>query len=329
MPSLLVSGGSGFIYSWVCRHFVNQGWDVTIADHFDMQGKGKNIEDILSHVQLLIGDLATGALAERCAAIRPDYVVHAAAYTHVDDAITNPEAFIVNNVVGTTRLLQALALSQQSFEKILVVSTDEVYGSTPPGMAFAEGQPFAPSNAYSASKVGVEAIVGAFWRTHGLPLVIVRPCNTYAPKQFPSKVIPKFVGQMLRGEPVTLYNDGSGARDWLHALDHARAVQVLLEQGQPGEAYNLGADEEHSDRAIAEGIASILQDRGFIDGRPTIAFVPGRPGHDRRYRMQTDKLRALGWQPSVPFDAGLEETVLWNALHQDWWADDRCQVAVR
>ena len=327
MASSVISGGAGFIYSHVARHFVNLGWDVIIADHFDMQGKGKNIADLLPRVRLIIGDLTVGALAARCAEVRPDYVVHAAAYTHVDDSITDPERFMLNNVLGTTRLLQAFSQSGHIPTRILIVSTDEVYGSTPPGVAFTESQPFAPSNAYAASKVVVEAIAGAFHTTHTLPILIVRPCNTYAPGQFPAKVIPKFIGQLLRNELVTLYNDGQGSRDWLHAEDHARAVETILDRGQVGEAYNLGADEEHTDRDILIRIEAILSYLGYLTTPGSIAKVPGRPGHDRRYRMQTDKLRALGWVPQVAFSDGLRETVRWNAEHQEYWAHDLVGVA--
>lgn len=330
MPNILITGGAGFIYSHVARYFVERGWNVTIADHFDMQGKGKNIVDILPKVRLLIGDLCTGALVERCAEICPDYVVHAASYTHVDDSIMYPERFVMNNVVGTTRLLQALWEKQGDSGttpvKIIIVSSDEVYGPTPYWCFFDEHTPYNPSNAYAASKVGVEAIAQAFFTTHHLPIVIVRPCNTYASKQFPTKIIPKFIGQMLRKEPVTLYNDGGGSRDWLHADDHALAVYTLLMKGQLGHSYNLGANEEHTDADILERIQTILFQHRYIESPAMVIKVPGRPGHDRRYAMDSSKLGVLGWSPEISFDCGLEETVLWNASHQDWWENDLCGV---
>jgi len=326
MPSVVITGAAGFIYSHVARHFVEQGWDVTIADHFDMQSKGKNLVDILPRVQLLIGDLTIGALADRCAAIQADYLVHAAAYTHVDDAIIDPERFMLNNTLGTTRLLQALWQQQTQTgvlpRKILIVSTDEVYGPTPPGVFFDEDTPYAPSNAYAASKVGVEAIAQAFWRTHRFPLMIVRPCNTYGPGQFPNKVIPKFIGQIFRHEPITLYNDGQGSRDWLHVTDHARAVQTVLEHGLAGEAYNLGAGEEHTDIDLCTRILAQLEIMGLSAASVPATYVPGRPGHDRRYAMDCRKIRRLGWAPMVEFTQGFAETVAWNARHQAWWDTD-------
>jgi dTDP-glucose 4,6-dehydratase len=327
MPSLCVTGSAGFVYSHVARYFVQQDWDVTIADHFDWQGKARNIRDLIPHVKLLIGDLATGTLAPRCAEVRPDYVIHAASFTHVDDSITDPERFMLNNTIGTTRLLQALWHEYQETghlpRKIIIISTDEVYGSTPPGIFFDEQAPYNPSNAYAASKVGVEAITRAFYLTHQVPLVVVRPCNTYSTGQFPSKVIPKFVRQMLRGEPVTLYNDGQGSRDWLHALDHARAIHTLLDKGLPGETYNLGAGEEHTDEDICRRIQGILTHAGYTIARQAkITLTPGRPGHDRRYAMNSEKLRRLGWAPETVFENGLIHTVLWNAKNQDYWTSD-------
>lgn len=325
---VVITGAAGFIYSHVARHFLRQGYGVTIADHFDAQGKGRNIASIIKDVKLLIGDLVYGDLAKQCAAVEADYVIHAAAFTHVDDAIADPVRFALNNVVGTTMLLQALVKHAHRPEKVIIVSTDEVYGSTPAGQVFDEQARYNPTNAYSASKVGVEAMANAFWNTHKLPVVIVRPCNTYSIMQFPSKAIPRFVGQMIRREPVTIYNDGQGSRDWLHATDHARAIETLCLAGVPGEAYNLAAGEEHTDLDIATRIIEILsgQPVGIDPSALPLTYVPGRPGHDRRYAMDGSKLRALGWQPRVPFDEGLRETVLWNAAHQDHWQHDLVEV---
>ena len=313
---VLVTGGAGFIGSAVTTHLVRQGHQVTVADRFTYAGKARNLGPVLSKIGLLIGDLAQGDLAVRCAETAPEAIIHMAAETHVDRAIADPEAFVVSNTLGTTRLLQALYQYSAGVKKIVVYSTDEVYGPTPAGTVFDEQAPFRPSNAYSASKVGVEGIAHAFWVTHQMPVCIVRPCNTYGPGQHPEKAIPRFVGQMLRGEPVTLYNDGHGSRDWMHTTDHARAVETVMLAGTPGEAYNLAAGEEHTDRDIAERLQTIL------DVPATLTYVPGRPGHDRRYAMDGAKLRLLGWQPQVPFAQGLLQVVQWTVAHQDWWAQD-------
>jgi dTDP-glucose 4,6-dehydratase len=331
--TVLITGGAGFIGSHVARHFVRRGYRVVIADRFTYAGRGRNLQDLWPHIELLVGDLATGDLAERCANVHADYVIHMAANTHVDRAIGDPEGFMVSNVVGTTRLLEALSLEDRwgrgFLTKVIVYSTDEVFGATPVGEQFDEAAPFNPSNAYSASKVGVEAITNAFFVTHKLPVVIVRPCNTYGPGQDAEKVIPKFVHQLLAGQDLTVYNDGQGARDWLHVEDHARAIEVLCKAAKPGQSFNLAANDEHTDMEIAVRIAELVTGKphGIDPSLLPIRFVPGRPGHDRRYWMKGDNIRALGWFPVVPFDQGFAETVRWAMAHADHGQSDLVKVA--
>jgi len=328
--------GLGFISSHVIRHFVESGHDVTVATRNTYAAKFKGVHDILADINVLIGDLAEMHFARQCAATQPEWVIHMAAETHVDRAIEDPQCFIRSNVLGTTNLLQALweiggqpAYGNHHANKIIVYSTDEVFGSTPEGQCFDEQAPYNPSNAYSASKVGVEAIANSFWVTHQMPTIVVRPCNTYGPGQHPEKVIPKFVGQMLRGEPITVYNDGKGARDWLHVDDHAKAIHAICENGEPGESYNLAAGEEHNDMDIALRIQQTLIGNGYIG--PTsldsmIKLTPGRPGHDRRYWMDNTKLSLLGWGPVKPFWRGFTDTVIWTAENQDYWDSDVVKV---
>ena len=326
---ILVTGGAGFIGGHVVEYLVGRGHDVGVFDKFTYAGKAKNLAAVLDRVDLLIGNLATGDRAKVAAEWGPEAVVHMAGDTHVDHAIRDPFRFQYNNVLGTCALLEALRQMSRPPSRVLVYSTDEVFGPTPGGVAFDESAAFRPSNAYSASKMGVEGLATSFYVTHGLPTVIVRPCNTYGPRQHPEKVIPKFVRQMINKQPVTLYNDGQGARDWLHVHDHARAVEVLLERGEPGTSYNLAAGDEHTDSEIAHGIERILRAGGYLDGIVNIVNVPGRPGHDRRYFMDGSRLRALGWVPIVQFDDGFHETVLWNARNTDYWNTDvvRMQMA--
>lgn len=326
---ILITGGAGFIGSAVTKFFVERGHEVIVADRFTYAGKARNLEPVLQDVAFLFGDLATGDLAERCATTRPDWVVHLAAETHVDHAIAHPERFVQSNMVGTTRLLQELYREDYHPGKIVVYSTDEVFGPTPAGIRFTEHAALRPSNAYSASKVGVEAIATAFHVTHAMPIVVVRPCNTYGPGQHPEKAIPRFVAQCLRGEPMTLYNDGQGSRDWLFVTDHAAAIEFLLRLGVPGEAYNLAAGEEHTDTDIARRIAELLRDEALPADPAALPIVyrPGRPGHDRRYAMDGSKLRALGWETRRRFDEAFAETVFWNAAHQDFWINDLVKVS--
>lgn len=318
---VLVTGGAGFIGSSIAEYYVHRGHTVAVADKFTYAGKARNLADSLSQLELLIGSLSTGDLATRCAEWHPDVVIHCAADTHIDRSIADPFRFQINNPNATCSLLQALWTSGHTPTKIVVYSTDEVYGPTPSGMAYKETQPFHPSNAYSASKVGVEGLATAFYVTHGMPITVVRPCNTYGLRQHPEKVIPKFVRQLMRGEKLTLYNDGTGSRDWLHTADHARAIDTIVHSGHPGEAYNLAAHEEHSDAEIAELVQSTLEKPG------SIVYTPGRPGHDRRYFMDGSKLRALGWEPQENFQSRIRETILWNAANQDYWDSDTVRLS--
>lgn len=322
---VLITGGAGFIGGHVTEHMVAQGHTVAVADKFSYAGKAKNLAAVLPHIDLLIGSLSTGDLAQRCAEWAPEWVVHMAGDTHVDMAIADPFRFQVNNVYGTCALLEQLR-RVPSVSKAVVYSTDEVFGPTPPDKAFSESTPFRPSNAYSASKCGVEGLATSFFVTHGLPTVIVRPCNTYGPRQHPEKVIPKFIGQIMRGDQVTIYGDGNGARDWLHTADHARAIEMLLLNGEPGTSYNLAAEDEHSDIEIFETITDIMEEHGLAEKAaawpPLVTYTPGRPGHDRRYMMDGARLRGLGWRPTVPFMEGFRDTVMWCAINQGYWDDD-------
>lgn len=325
MSRILITGGAGFIGSHLTDHFVESGHTVAVADKFSYAGKGRNLADVLPRIDLLIGNLASGDLAKRCAEWGPEVVIHAAGDTHVDMAIADPFRFQVNNVLGTCSLLEALRRMDKPPRKVIVYSTDEVFGPTPGGVAYREDQGFRPSNAYSASKVGVEGLASSFWVTHGLPTVVVRPCNTYGRRQHPEKVVPKFTGQILRGEPVTLYNDGEGSRDWLHTSDHARAIAAIIEHGEPGTSYNLARGDERTDRQVYEMIVGVLRDTGF-SGEPATTYVPGRPGHDRRYIMDGSRLRSLGWTPAVDWADGMRDAVLWNVQNAHWWDGDAVRL---
>lgn len=320
---ILVTGGSGFILSHVSEHFVRLGHEVTILDRFSYAGKARNLAGIIDKVELVIADTAESDLEYRLGDRKFDVCIHGASETHVDRSITDPLCFQRSNVIGTTRMLEYLRQHQPQIQRVIVYSTDETFGPTPLGVAFDENAPMKPSNSYAASKVAMEALAHAYWVTHKLPTVVMRSCNTYGTRQHPEKVIPKFVRQMLSGHSVTLYNDGRGSRDWLHTHDHARAVALLMEKGVAGTSYNLAAGEEHTDADIAERIAAVLKSRDDAETIfSQISYVPGRPGHDRRYFMDGSRIRALGWKPIVPFEDGFRETVLWNAQNTGYWDSD-------
>ena len=326
---ILCTGAFGFIASHIAKHLDSVGYEVHIADRLSYAGKWRNVEPLLRRAKLWIGNLAEKEFCEKLASYGFDRIVHCASNTHVDRSIADPIQFTMDNVLGTNQLLHAFEPDRLSLvrpDRIIVYSTDEVYGPTPPGTAFDETAPFRPSNAYSASKVGIEGLASAYFTTFGMPICVVRPSNVYGRGQHPEKAIPRFTRQALKGTPLTVHNDGGGSRDWVHTSDHARAIEVLLEKGEPGQAYNLPRNDEHTDIVVASEICNIL---GFHDPRavPGIQFVSGRPGHDRRYYLNGSKIRALGWTPSVLFKDGLRDAVEWTRdAGEDWWDHDYVQV---
>ena len=313
MSKVLITGGAGFISSHVAGYLGKQGFEVHVADRLSYAGKIRNVAGNCPDAKLWMGDLKSSEFCDKLAAIGFDAVIHAAGNTHVDHSIKDPISFTLDNVLATNQLLHAFEKTPTRF---VIYSTDEVYGSTPAGCIFDESTSFNPSNAYAASKVGIEGLARAYFVTFGMGIVVVRSCNTYGRGQHPEKAIPRFTRQCLKGEPITVHNDGSGSRDWLHTHDHARAIRLLMEQGQPGQAYNLARGEEHTDLEVATRIAELCHTK------PNILFVPGRPGHDRRYWMDGTKIRTMGWAPEVPFDWGLRDAVEWTIDNQDWWEHD-------
>ena len=311
---VLVTGGAGFIGSHVAAH-LKHSYDVHIVDRFSYAARFRNLAGVISDARLWVGDLKEWDVCVGLAKFGFDAVVHLASNTHVDRAIHNPVVFTRDNVLGTNQLLHALQLHCPA-ARIVVYSTDEVYGPTPEGARFDESAPFRPSNAYSASKVGIEGLASSYFVTHGMNISVVRPCNTYGRHQHPEKVIPKLTRQAVRGEPLTVHGDGDGARDWLHTSDHATGIEAVLEHGKAGEAYNLAAGDEHRDIEIARGILAITGSQSVI------THIEQRPGHDRRYWMQNEKLRGIGWSPAMPFAAGFRDAVMWNAEHRDYWDRD-------
>jgi len=315
MVEVLVTGGAGFIGSNFVRYALDAhaDWRVTTLDKLTYAGRRENLHDVMTHAHhaFVHGDIidaaVSGPLVERA-----NIVVHFAAETHVDRSILAAGEFIRTDVEGTFTLLEA-ARRAPHLERFIQISTDEVYGSVPSGASI-ETDELRPRNPYSASKAGADRLAYSYWATYGVPVVVTRASNNYGPYQFPEKVIPLFVSNAIDNIPVPLYGDGRNVRDWLHVLDHCRAIDLLIAHGAAGEVYNIGGGNEVMNVDLTHRILEVL-------GKPRslISPVPDRPGHDRRYCLDTAKLRALGWAPHVPFDDGLRETVAWYQANEWWW----------
>ena len=315
MVDVLVTGGAGFIGSNFVRWALatHSDWRITNLDKLTYAGRFENLRDVLRsdrHV-FVKGDVADAAVAGPLVK-GADIVVHFAAETHVDRSIQAAGQFIQTDVVGTFVLLEA-ARDSQRLRRFIQISTDEVYGSVPEGHS-RETDELRPRNPYSASKAGADRLAYSYWATYGVPVVISRASNNYGPNQFPEKVIPLFITNAIDNRPVPLYGDGLNVRDWLHVDDHCRAIDLLIERGQPGEVYNVGGGNEITNVDLTHRILTRLD-------RPASLIQPvaDRLGHDRRYALDTTKLRAIGWRPEIPFEDGLASTVAWYRSNEWWW----------
>jgi dTDP-glucose 4,6-dehydratase len=315
MTNVLVTGGAGFIGSnfvrWAHRH--HPDWHLTTLDKLTYAGRLENLQEILDSPRhrFVKGDIADAPLAGPLVQAA-DLVVHFAAETHVDRSIQSAAAFLETDVIGTFVLLDA-ARSAPRLRRFIQISTDEVYGSVPHGRS-RETDEIRPRNPYSASKAAADRLAYSYFATHGVPVVVTRASNNYGPNQFPEKIIPLFVTNAIDGQRLPLYGDGLNVRDWLHVEDHCRAIDLLIERGEPGETYNIGAGQETTNLDLTR---RILQLTGRTD--ELIERVADRPGHDRRYALDVAKIGTLGWRPEVPFGEGLAATVEWYRRNEWWW----------
>jgi len=310
----LVTGGAGFIGSNFVRYVLEQEPDasVTNLDLLTYAGVKATVEELESNDQhtFVLGDIRDVDLVDRLVADH-DVVVHFAAESHVDRSIEGPSVFLETNVVGTGVLIDAAR--RHSLNRFIHVSTDEVYGSVEEGFA-PEGAVLEPSSPYSASKAGSDLLVQSYAVTFGYQAIVTRCTNNYGPYQFPEKVIPLFVTNLLDGKPVPLYGDGRNERDWLYVRDHCAAIHMLVDEGTPGETYNIGANAQLSNLELTRRIlAAFDRDESWVER------VTDRPGHDLRYAVDSSKLRALGWSPEHSFDEWLDETIAWYRRREDWW----------
>jgi dTDP-glucose 4,6-dehydratase len=315
--NLLVTGGAGFIGSSYVRQVrrVRPADKIVNVDALTYAGNLENLTDLEhdSGHMFVRADIRDGAaMLELLRRYEIEAVVNFAAESHVDRSIMSAEPFVDTNVVGTLRLLEAARTAK--VRRFVQVSTDEVYGSLGPTGAFEETTPIAPRSPYSASKASADHLVQAFHHTHGMDTLITRCSNNYGPYQFPEKLIPLMILNAFEGKPLPVYGDGLYVRDWIHVEDHCDAVDLVLTRGKTGEVYNIGAENERPNLDVVRGILRLT-------GRDEtlIRHVPDRPGHDRRYAMNSRKIREeLGWRPRHDFEAGLGDTVTWYKTNSAW-----------
>jgi dTDP-glucose 4,6-dehydratase len=311
---LLVCGGAGFIGSTFVRARLREhGDEVTVLDKLTYAGREENFHDFADDPRFrfqrgAIEDPAAVAAAIEAGA--PEAIVNFAAETHVDRSIAAPDAFVSTHALGTHVLLEAARAHELRF---LQVSTDEVYGSIEAG-GFTESSPLRPSSPYSATKAGADMLVQSYFHTYDLSAVVCRGSNNYGPYQYPEKLIPLMILNALHGDRLPVYGDGMQVRNWIHCSDFARAIGHVLEHGVPGEVYNAGGPDEQENIAVVRRIIELTG----ADGAQ-VEHVADRPGHDRRYSLSSEKVRALGWRPRVRFAQGLEQTIAWYRDNAWWW----------
>ncbi|WUH98251.1 dTDP-glucose 4,6-dehydratase [Spirillospora sp. NBC_00431] len=322
---VLVTGGAGFIGSHYTRDLLAGAHGpqahVTVVDKLTYAGDRFNLPDDHPRMTFVRGDVRDRRLLMN---LLPghDAVVHFAAESHVDRSISGAAEFVATNVEGTHTLLDCCL--HTGIERFVHISTDEVYGSIERG-AWDEEQPLQPNSPYAASKGAADLLVRAFHRTHGLATSIVRCSNNYGPRQFPEKLIPLFVTNLLEGADVPLYGDGSNVREWIHVHDHCRAIQLVLDSGRPGAVYNVGGGTELTNIELTGRLLAAC-DADWS----RVKRVPDRKGHDRRYALDTTKIRdELGFEPQVPFDEGLADTVRWFRENRWWWEPYRWRMAAQ
>jgi len=311
---LLVTGGSGFIGSNFVRHVLatHPGDSVVNLDKLTYAGNPANLADVAHDPRYAFvqGDVCDAKLV-RDVARGVDAVINFAAESHVDRSLMEPDAFLKTDVFGVFTLLEAV--KDLGIPRFVHISTDEVYGSVERGSS-RESDPLRPSNPYSASKAGGDLLALAYWQTHRIPVVITRSSNNFGPFQYPEKVVPLFITNALEDKPLPLYGDGKNVRDWLYVLDNCSAIDLVLRQGKDGEVYNIGGGNEVENVVLTRQILRLA-------GKPDSLIQPvkDRPGHDRRYSLDSKKVQQLGWKPRHPFAAALEATVAWYREHESWW----------
>ncbi len=315
---ILVTGGAGFIGANFIRYILNKypHYSVVNYDKLTYAGNLENLKEIENHpnYKFVKGDILNLELLEHVAA-DVDIIVHFAAESHVDRSVLDPGSFVRTNVLGTQTILE---VAKKLGKRLHHVSTDEVFGSLPleeKDRAFSETTPYDPKSPYSASKASSDHLVRAYFHTFGVPITISNCSNNYGPYQFPEKVIPLFITNLIEGKKVPLYGDGLNVRDWIHVEDHCAAIDAIIQKGKIGETYTVGGNAERSNYELT---MTILKEMGF--GTEMIEYVKDRPGHDRRYAIHSYKIKSeLGWEPLIDFEQGIRNTIQWYVNNEEWW----------
>lgn len=309
--------GSNFIKYILKKH---RDLQVVNLDKLTYAGNLENLREIANNKNytFIKGDIANAADVERAIGEGVDKIINYAAETHVDRSILEPDAFIRTDIFGTYTLLEAV--KKYNVAQYIQISTDEVFGSITSG-AFDEESPFAPNSPYAASKAGADHLCRAYFKTYNLPIIVTHSCNVFGPNQYPEKLIPLFITNLLEGKKVPIYGRGDQTREWIFTEDYCSSIETIMEKGQPGEVYNIGTGDAKTN---LETTKFILQEMGFgkaelSSGEDMIDFVKDRPGHDWRYAINSQKLRGLGWRPSVSWEDGLRRTISWYQENKDWW----------
>lgn len=314
MKSVLITGGCGFIGSHFVRRFLKSHPDTKVInfDKLTYAGNPENLRDCEKNprYQFVQGDICDVKAVEKTMS-QVEAVVHFAAETHVDRSIESADDFLMTNIFGTRTLLEAA--KKTGIKRFLHVSTDEVYGSIETGHV-KEDAPLVPNSPYSASKAGSDLMARAYWVTHKLPVMITRSSNNYGPNQYPEKVIPLFITNLIEGKKVPLYGKGAQRRDWIYVEDNCAGVETVFDKGEPGEIYNIGSGNEMSNLELTH---TLLKAMGA--GQDRINPVEDRKGHDFRYGIDMEKISKLGFKPQRSFEDGLRETIEWYRQHPEWW----------
>jgi dTDP-glucose 4,6-dehydratase len=310
---VLITGGAGFIGSNFVHYMLNthQSVELVVLDKLTYAGNVENLKDVLDSIRFVKGDICDEGpvklLMKDC-----DCVINFAAETHVDKSIVNSAAFVQTDILGTQVLIEAAKDNQ--IERFVQVSTDEVYGSIRSG-SFSESDKLDPSSPYAASKAGADILLSSYFKTYKFPCVITRSANNYGPYQHPEKLIPHFITSAIRNNKLTVYGQGHNIRDWIHVEDNCKAIDYVRQMGKTGEVYNIGAGNEKSNLDVTKAILQLLDKPSTL-----MTFTKDRLGHDFRYSLDCSKIKALGWQPRISFEDGLEQTVRWYQENELWWS---------